>query len=719
MTSNTFEVEQFKAIVLTPGDSGHDALLKELQDDIRIEVVDRRAQQLEELRQLRPEPPSDLIDEPTHWIYYPWRRTVAGLLGPRAFHRMRLDRNRNLITADEQDRLRQVRIGVIGLSVGHAIAYSLAAQGVCGELRLSDFDHLELPNLNRVPATVLDQGVNKAVVAARRIAELDPYLPVSAVTSGITPESVGEFMDGLDIVIEECDSLDAKVLVREAARARRIPVIMTTSDRGLLDVERFDLDPTRPILHGLLGDIDAAGLSGLSSKDKIPFALRILDPGRISAKMAASLVEVGTTLTTWPQLAVEVGLGATIVAEAVRRIGLGEKLPSGRLRVDALAMLDDLADPLDDPQQRPSAPEPPIESGSVEPSEPSDPSEAVAAAANRAPSGGNTQPWYIDTRPDRVTIRIAPQLTSTMDVAYRASAVAVGAAVFNARIAAAAQGLDADVHFSDGDESSPLHATVRLRPGGEGDLARLYEPMMRRETNRRYGSPTPIDDDAAAAMIAAAHHQGMRLRIISARPEMEQAAAILGEADRIRYLTPHLHAEMFSELRWPGDPSPETGIDVLSLDVDHTDLIKLDILRRPDVIAHLAGWNAGSALGDDTRERITASAALGVVSMDGRSLIDYARAGTAVEAVWIAAEGHGLGVQPVSPAFLYAHDERDLRELSPSFADDLGSLQYNFRTLVGTTRDESMALVLRFSLVPRSSVRSRRRVLRRASIRER
>jgi tRNA A37 threonylcarbamoyladenosine dehydratase len=70
------------------------------------------------------------------------------------------------------------------LSVGHAIAYTLAAQGLCGELRLTDFDDLELSNLNRVPATVFDLGVNEAVVCARRIAELDP--------SGFSPTGCGK-----------------------------------------------------------------------------------------------------------------------------------------------------------------------------------------------------------------------------------------------------------------------------------------------------------------------------------------------------------------------------------------------------------------------------------------------------------------------------------------------------------------------------------------------
>ena len=39
--------------------------------------------------------------------------------------------------------------------------------------RLADFDRVELSNLNRIPATVFDLGINKAVATARRIAELD------------------------------------------------------------------------------------------------------------------------------------------------------------------------------------------------------------------------------------------------------------------------------------------------------------------------------------------------------------------------------------------------------------------------------------------------------------------------------------------------------------------------------------------------------------------
>lgn len=699
MTPGTDGAEPFSAIVLDTDDP----LLQELRADPRVEFIDRAGVQRGALKDLRPPVGADVTDEPIRWAYYPWRATVVSVLGPRGFRRLRLDRNRNLVTTDELDRLGRLRIGVVGLSVGHAIAYTLAAQGFCGELRLADFDRLELSNLNRVPATVFDLGLNKAVVCARRIAELDPYVRLVVQTSGVTEDSVDEFMDNVDIVLEECDSLDAKLLVREAARARRLPVLMATSDRCLLDVERFDLDPARPTLHGLVGDLRASQLKDLDARDKVPHSLRLVDASQVSSRMAASLIEVDKTLSTWPQIASEVALNTGAVAEAVRRVGLGEPLASGRVRIDVAAALDRIAEPV----VAATAPDP---GDDGEPSMTADDAvEAVMIAANRAPSGGNAQPWRIRAHGDEVHIALTPERATTMDVGCRASAVAVGAATFNARVAAAAHGMLADVTLEPGGESSPLVATVRLSPGDDPELAALYDAMLHRETNRHQARRPPVSPDVLGHLAAAADREGARLAVLSGAEQLQAAARILAAADRIRYLTPRLHAEMIAELRWPGDPSPDTGIDIRSLELRQADLVMLDILRRPEVMAHLAAWGGGAALGDDTHDRVAGCGALGVVCVQGRRLVDYARAGSAVEAVWVAAQQQGLGVQPVSPAFLYAVDEADLRGLSPAFTEELAELQYNFRKLAGTEPTESQALILRFAHAPRPSMRSRRR----------
>lgn len=208
------------------------------------------------------------------------------------------------------------------------------------------------------------------------------------------------------------------MLVREVARSHRVPVLMATSDRGLLDVERFDVEPSRPLLHGLIGDADAGRLRGLQPTDRVPYSLRLVDASQVSDRMAASLIEVGKTLSTWPQLSSEVALNAAAVAEAVRRIGLRQQLPSGRARIDIAELFDRLAEPvLPDEQpltEEPSTPQPP-----------SNALDAIVTAAGRTPSGGNAQPWRIEAADDSVTIALSTEYATTMDVKFRASAVAV------------------------------------------------------------------------------------------------------------------------------------------------------------------------------------------------------------------------------------------------------------------------------------------------------
>jgi molybdopterin/thiamine biosynthesis adenylyltransferase len=694
-------IASYTAQVLDAADAEDNAVLEQLRADPAIEFVDHHDEQLEELRRLRPSPDPELIAEPCRWAYYPWRRAVVRVLGPRGFRAVRLDRNRNMITAEEQARLGALRIGVAGLSVGHVIAHTLAAQGLCGELRLADFDRIELSNLNRVPATVLDLGLNKAEVAARRIAELDPYLHVRVLDAGLTVETIGEFLDGLDVVVEECDSLDIKARLREGARARRIPVLMATSDRGLLDVERFDLQPQRPILHGLLGDMDFARLVGMSSRDKVPHMLRFLEAEQLSSRVLASVVEIDRTLSTWPQLPSDVVLGATVIAEAVRRIGLGEDLRSGRTRIDVGSAFNELGEP-EMAGQRPSSP--------ADSSHPALPGVAgvIAAAAIRAPSASNAQPWHVEAGPQVITIRLAPEHTTTLDVGFRASAVALGAALFNAKVAAAGQRVLGPVTLLENVDGAPLQAALHLRDGGDPDLAGLYEPMLVRETNRRLGTSRPIPAHTIERLHNIAEHEGAQLYFMTERDDIDRVATIFAASDRARYLTPRLHAEMVSELRWPGDPCPDTGIDVLSLELGPGDLAVIDILKRQDVMAHLARWDAGTALGADTRLRVLASSAIAVFSVAGSTLTDFARGGSAAEAVWITAQQHGLAVQPISPVFLYARDAKDLTELSSSFADELGGLQREFRQLARIPAGNFPALVLRFAVSDPASVRSRR-----------
>lgn len=772
---------------------------------------------------------------------------------------LRLDRNRNNLTRTEQDTLARQVVGVVGQSVGHAVAHTLALEGSCGRLRLADFDTLELTNLNRVPGTLFDIGVNKAVVTARRIAELDPYLPVEIVTAPLGEASMDAFLDGLTLVVEECDSLDVKLAVREAARRHRLPLIMQSSDRGLLDIERFDLDPARLPFHGLLGGTTTADLRGLSTRDKAPHVIRILDGRKLSTRLAASMVEIGETLNSWPQLGGDVQLGGASVAAAVRRIGLAKPLPSGRTRMDLEDCLDDLTEPMAAPEKT-WPPEQPASidavsgaPGSAERTRATDIA-AVLHCAQLAPSGGNAQPWTLRADTHSITISLASERSSAMDIGFRGSALALGAAWYNARVAAAALGLlgPAELRPRAGIGSEGMPRADRFRPRGAGVgqglpeesrvraevllreppgdpapdtpprgphggtapwpplegvvsaqrgrtmpwlpadlwqgpdggavwippksgpqvrlggatpwnpvasaapgvlddapvsrpdalrggaesglrvggaalltaevqlgnctdsvLARDYSSVLARHTNRRLGTGDPIPAEVLDTLAAAAIEGGGGLRWITGRAEIDSAAGILGEAERIRCLTPRLHQEMFAELRGPGDDL-RTGLDVRTLELAPGEAAVLEIARRADVMGEIRSWAGGTALGRHTEDQVRSGSAVAVVTFaapppaDPYELVAYARAGEALQRVWARAQRHGLAVQPVSPVFLYARRAEELHTVSPEFADTLTSLQGRFLDLLGVPGHETVALVLRLGYAAEVTVRSRR-----------
>lgn len=95
------------------------------------------------------------------WVYYPWSRRMVHLLDKAEFAEVRTLRNLYKITDDEQHVLGTKKIGIVGLSVGQSIALTLAIERICGELRLADFDRLELSNMNRIRSGVHNLGVPK------------------------------------------------------------------------------------------------------------------------------------------------------------------------------------------------------------------------------------------------------------------------------------------------------------------------------------------------------------------------------------------------------------------------------------------------------------------------------------------------------------------------------------------------------------------------------
>lgn len=262
------------------------------------------------------------------WAWFPWRQTWVRLLPEEAFIAVRTNRNRNKITAEEQAELAKKTVAIAGLSVGSSLAMTLAMERTCGRLKLADFDVLELSNLNRIQTGVYNLGVPKAVAIARAITEVDPYFDVELYPEGFTAENAEDFMDGADLVCDACDQVRAKANLRWHARASRVPVIMETSDRGMIDIERYDL-PGTPFLHGRISDELLEEMRSAPGW-KPEYFDAFIDVNQASPRGVASLQEVGKSLVGWPQLYTDVAGGGAHAAQVIRTIFLGEPVQDAR-----------------------------------------------------------------------------------------------------------------------------------------------------------------------------------------------------------------------------------------------------------------------------------------------------------------------------------------------------------------------------------------------------
>lgn len=306
--------------------------------------VDTYDEQLVELTEIR-DPQSvggthaPLTNDPGERIVeYPWRKTLVRIVGPEAYRELRTNRNRDLLTQEEQNLFIAARIGFAGLNVGNPGAVCVALEGGSQAMKLADLDALSVTNLNRFRAGLPDVGLNKATLTAHQILEIDPYYQIELHEKGIAPGTVESFLGEpkLDLLVEEMDALPLKIAVREEARRQRIPVIMVTGNGEgiLLDVERYDLEPDLPILNGLMEprvlEAIVSSSGSLAPREKAALARDFMGVKYLDPRLLDSFAKFGVLHAGIPQLAESSFIRGAALCYAAKAIILGRPLASGR-----------------------------------------------------------------------------------------------------------------------------------------------------------------------------------------------------------------------------------------------------------------------------------------------------------------------------------------------------------------------------------------------------
>ena len=269
----------------------------------------------------------------------------------------------------------------------------------------------------------------------------------------------------------------------------------------------------------------------------------------------------------------------------------------------------------------------------------------AVAAATRAPSVHNTQPWRFRIGDDRIECfadftRQLPVLDPTRRQLY----VSCGAALHHLTVALRAAGYAGEVRLAADDdkpdaqgEAGPV-ATVLVTqgpPASTGDVA-LAAAINERHTQREPFADRKVEHRTLAALREAAESEGAWLAILDSREDQITLAVLLSHADQAELANPDYQRELHN---WRRTEPATDGIPTSALPagggVRHSEVIVRDFSAGD----HDAdGPTPGSAGTPPPDER----PALVILGTDADLPTQWIHAGQALSAVLLSATTQGL-----------------------------------------------------------------------------
>lgn len=725
-------------LLLTPGIRVSDELHSQLRELVKSKHPTRKFKPDELDAAARAYLNGAPAEEYGVWVFYPWLNHLVHILDKVEFRSVRTNRNQYKITPDERDILATKKIGVLGLSVGQTVALALSMERSFGELRIADFDMLELSNLNRIRSGVQDLGLLKTVSTARQIAEIDPFLNVKCFHEGLNEENLESFfLDGgrLDIIIDECDGIDIKILARHKAKELRVPVVMETSDRGMLDIERFDLEPNRPIMHGLIDhlDLNPKNLKGLTNEEKIPYILPMVGLDTMSDRLKASMLEVEQSITTWPQLASDVILGGAVSANVCRRIALNQFQSSGRFFVDMNEIVSEknryrFAKPGEEAVAIAQEKKEDVVVHSLEADDAQLELErvqvnALVKAAVTAPSGGNSQPWkWIYENKNLYLFLDKSRASSFLDYDNAGGYVGLGAAAENLILKAHNMGLEVSMEKFPEKDNRSLVAVFRFfilassakRKIEDHNFDYLADAINIRLTNRLLRKRQKIDPVKIQKIKDAGHSvRGAAVMLLENDDAMQAVGELIARIDRILITHKEGHHGFVSEIRWNQAEAERTrdGLDIATIDLTAGESAGFRMAKNWSVVSLLNNWGGGSVFEKLSRKCVAGASAIGLITMPGPESNFYYDAGQSLERMWLLANKEGISLQPMTALTFMLHRliHGKGEGLTAANVSELALIKNDFYTIFNLKETAHPAFLFRLLIAGEPKVKSLRR----------
>jgi molybdopterin/thiamine biosynthesis adenylyltransferase len=160
-----------------------------------------------------------------------------------------------------QEKLLAARVLIVGMGgLGSPVAMYLAASGI-GHLVLTDFDVVELSNLQRqIIHHTDDVGENKVASARAAIHDLNPNVQVTAIPWVLEDDELAREVRDADVVIDACDNFESRFELNAVCWRLSTPLVSAAAMRMDGQVTVFDArNPDSPCYRCLYSDESTEG----------------------------------------------------------------------------------------------------------------------------------------------------------------------------------------------------------------------------------------------------------------------------------------------------------------------------------------------------------------------------------------------------------------------------------------------------------------------------
>lgn len=147
---------------------------------------------------------------------------------PDEYYQQATKRNIGIVSRDEQERLRNARVAIIGMGGAGGIYLTTLVRMGIGNFNIADFDTFSVVNINRQAGAMrstIDRPKTQTMAEMAR--DIHPGVQIRQYNAGVGAHNIEEFLRDADVVLDAIDvfAQPARLLMYQTARHLGKPVI--------------------------------------------------------------------------------------------------------------------------------------------------------------------------------------------------------------------------------------------------------------------------------------------------------------------------------------------------------------------------------------------------------------------------------------------------------------------------------------------------------------